>query len=114
MMRSMCIVRSHLLHVRCFSSSTLTKPALARIVATEHELSQAKSERIVDTIFDSIVETVAAGDSVRIGGFGSFDKQLYARRRGRNPNTGEEIIIPETHRPKFKSYPTFQKIVKNS
>jgi integration host factor subunit alpha len=73
-----------------------TKMTKADIVETIYEkvgLSKRESARIVDMIFDIIKGKLENGENVKISGFGSFAVRDKKARRGRNPQTGEEITI---------------------
>jgi integration host factor subunit alpha len=57
--------------------------------------SRRECANIVDTFFDTIKKTLAEGENVKISGFGNFIVKQKKARRGRNPQTGEEIEISE-------------------
>ena len=50
-----------------------------------------------------ITETLAKGERVQLVGFGTFEVRDRAERKGRNPQTREEIIIPASKAPVFKA-----------
>ena len=56
----------------------------------------------VDAVFASIQDTLAKGDKVQLIGFGNFEVRTRAARKGRNPQTGEEIEIAASKIPAFK------------
>ena len=60
------------------------------------------AEIIVDTIFDSMVDSLAQGDGIEIRGFGSLKVKDRAEREGRNPKTGESLRIPAKKLPFFR------------
>ena len=66
-------------------------------------LFQRDVERIVNTIFDEITETMARGDRVELRGFGAFSVKKRASRIGRNPRTGASVSVAEKHVPFFKT-----------
>lgn len=66
----------------------------------------------IDTVFDVIADSVAAGDNVSISGFGKFEVAERAAREGRNPATGEAIHIEASKTPKFRASSTFKAAVK--
>lgn len=68
----------------------------------------------VDTVFDVVADTVAAGDTVSIAGFGKFEVKERDARMGRNPQTGESIQISASKSPRFKASSTFKAAVKGA
>ncbi len=66
-------------------------------------LYQRDVEKIVNTIFDEIIEAMANGDRVELRGFGAFSVKKRDGRIGRNPRTGEAVTVDEKHVPFFKT-----------
>ena len=66
-------------------------------------LHQRDVERIVSTIFEEIINTMAGGDRVELRGFGAFSVKKRESRTGRNPRTGESVAVEEKHVPFFKT-----------
>jgi integration host factor subunit beta len=60
-------------------------------------------EKIVNTIFDRIIDARASGDRVELRGFGAFSVKKRDARLGRNPRTGEAVQVDEKHVPFFKT-----------
>ena len=81
---------------------TLTKADLIEEVLRITELPRKESETIVETIFDSIIESLQGGDKIEIRGFGSFRTRQRRGRIGRNPKTGEKVEVPPKKIPFFK------------
>jgi len=81
---------------------TLTKADLIEEVLRITELPRKESESIVETIFDSIIESIQKGDKIEIRGFGSFRTRQRKPRMGRNPKTGERVEVPAKKIPFFK------------
>ena len=72
----------------------MTKADIARIVYECHGgLSNREAARLVETIFDSIKARLSQREKVQITGFGTFAVREKRERRGRNPQTGEEMLI---------------------
>jgi len=71
----------------------VTKAEIASIVHDRVGLSKKESGLIVDNVLDTIRQAMSKGDSVKISGFGNFMVRSKNERRGRNPKTGEEIMI---------------------
>ncbi|MBW1734607.1 MAG: integration host factor subunit alpha [Deltaproteobacteria bacterium] len=67
-------------------------------------LSRKRAAQIVDSLFEKIKEGLARGEDVRIFGFGRFQVRFKWPRKGRNPQTGEAIIIGSRRRVSFKAY----------
>ena len=87
---------------------TISKKDIAEEIASTHDMSVAASKRVLDTALDTIVESVLEGKSVRIKGFGSFDSYMSQERMGRNPSSGEQILIPSKRRIRFKAGASFK------
>jgi integration host factor subunit alpha len=71
----------------------VTKADIASIVHDRVGLSKKESGLIVDSVLDTIRQAMSEGDSVKVSGFGNFMVRSKNERRGRNPKTGEEIMI---------------------
>jgi|TARA_B110000114_G_C15045829_1_gene379103 integration host factor subunit beta len=66
-------------------------------------LSQSDVERVISTIFEEIIKTMANGDRVELRGFGAFSVKQRSSRQGRNPRTGAAVSVEEKHVPFFKT-----------
>jgi integration host factor subunit beta len=80
----------------------MTKADLIEEVSRVVELTRKESEVIVETIFDSVVSSLRAGDKVEIRGFGSFRTRERKGRVGRNPKSGDKVEVPPKTIPFFK------------
>jgi integration host factor subunit beta len=80
----------------------MTKADLIEEVSRVVELTRKESEVIVETIFDSVVDSLKGGDKVEIRGFGSFRTRERKGRIGRNPKSGERVEVPPKTIPFFK------------
>ena len=76
---------------------------IARLVEANPHLYQRDVERIVNSIFEEITNTLAEGNRVELRGFGAFSVKHRPARVGRNPRTGETVNVPEKHVPYFKT-----------
>lgn len=76
-------------------------------LATEHSLTTACAGRFVDHIFDMIEDALIRDEVVRVYGFGVFRPKVRSPRTGRNPNTGEPIVIPAKRVVTFEVGDTF-------
>lgn len=81
------------------------------VVSEKSHFTQAEVAEIVDTVMDVIKATVASGERVNLVGFGAFECVERAERSGRNPQTGEEIVIAAFKSPKFKPSKGFKDAV---
>jgi integration host factor subunit alpha len=68
-------------------------------------LSRKRATEIVNTLFETIKKTLASGDDVRISGFGKFQVRFKWARRGRNPQTGDMIILRSRRTVTFRVSP---------
>src|SRR6202163_1041172 len=76
------------------NDSTVTKADLVEEVVRVSELPRKESEAVVETIFESIIGALKAGDRIEIRGFGSFRTRQRRGRTGRNPKTGAKVEVP--------------------
>lgn len=81
----------------------LNKMELIAAVAEKSGLTKKDAEKAVNATIESIEEALAKGDKVALVGFGTFEVRARAARKGRNPQTGEEIEIAATRIPAFKA-----------
>lgn len=80
----------------------MTKAELIEEVSKVVEMTRKDSETIVETIFDSIVNSLHKGEKIEIRGFGSFRTRQRQPRVGRNPKTGSRVEVPSKRIPFFK------------
>lgn len=81
----------------------MTKAELIDIVTEQVEgASKADVSRIYDLIFQNIEKSLKVDNRYAVGGFGTFDLKQRAARKGRNPQTGQEIDIPASKTVNFK------------
>lgn len=74
------------------------------------EKDSKRTIKILNTAFEIIKAKVVEGEKVYIRNFGTFESVDRPERKGRNPQTGEEIIISANKRVKFKSSKTFKSL----
>ena len=80
----------------------MTKAELVDEVARVVQLTKKQAETIVNIVFDSIVDSLRAGQKIELRGFGSFRLRSRKSRTGRNPKTGEKVEVPSKKIPYFK------------
>ena len=81
----------------------MNKAELISNVAEKTELTKKDSEKAVNAILEAIGAALRKGDKVQLVGFGTFEIRKRAARKGRNPQTGEEINIAAAKVPVFKA-----------
>jgi len=67
---------------------------IAEAVWNKTDISKSRSVQIVETLFETIKVTLESGEDVLISGFGKFSARHKQERRGRNPHTGEPLMLP--------------------
>lgn len=90
----------------------MNKKELINVVAETAGLSKKDVTVVVDAVFDAIAEALKKGESVNISGHGKYEVRERAARKGRNPQTGEEMEIPASKVPAFKPAKSLRDAVK--
>lgn len=86
------------------SGDDMIRSELIQVIADENpHLYQRDVERIVNTLFEEIINAMASGDRVELRGFGAFSVKKRDARTGRNPRTGESVEVEEKYVPFFKT-----------
>ena len=80
----------------------MTKAELVEEVARTTQLTKKHAELIVNTVFESIVNSLKDGEKIELRGFGSFRIRQRGPRIGRNPKTGAKVHVPSKRIPYFK------------
>ena len=89
----------------------MNKTELIKKVAAANELTQKDAAAIVNCVFDSIMDSLAAREPVTIFGFGNFSCKHRDARKGRNPATGKTMKIAASNTPVFKAAKVFKEKV---
>ena len=71
----------------------MTKADIVEKIHTTTGLSKKDSAAMMESVFAIMKESLEAGESIKVSGFGSFEVRQKEARRGRNPQTGEAITI---------------------
>ena len=91
----------------------MNKTELVKTISNNIEGATQKDVCVVlDTFMDVVKDTLVNGDKIALTGFGTFEVAERAARKGRNPKTGEEIMIPASKAPKFKAGKALKDAVK--
>ena len=79
----------------------MNKTELVAAVAEQAGLSKKDAEAAVKAFTDVVAEALKAGDKIQLVGFGTFEVSERAAREGRNPRTGETMVIEDWHLCRF-------------
>lgn len=89
----------------------MNKSELVANVAEKTGLTKKDAEKAVGAVFETISETLVAGEKVQLIGFGTFEVRDRKERQGQNPQTKKPIVIPATKVPAFKAGKTLKEAV---
>jgi len=89
----------------------MNKAELIAQVSEKSDMTKKDAEKAVSALLSTIEEALAGGDKVQLVGFGTFEVRERAARKGRNPQTGEEIEIAAARVPVFKPGKSLREIV---
>lgn len=81
----------------------MNKTDLVNNIAKETGFTKKDTQQVVDLVFDNMRDSLSKGEKVQVIDFGTFEIRKRSARKGRNPQTGEEINIPEHNTPSFKA-----------
>ncbi len=81
----------------------MNKQELVANVAEQASLTKKDAEKAVNAVFETIENALSEGDRIQLIGFGTFEVKDRKARKGRNPQTGDEIEIAASRMPVFKA-----------
>ncbi|WP_105616718.1 HU family DNA-binding protein [Vallitalea okinawensis] len=81
----------------------MNKSELVAAMAAKTELSKKDAERALKAFEEVVTEELTQGGKIQLVGFGTFDVTERAARKGRNPQTGEEMEIAASKAPRFRA-----------
>lgn len=90
------------------SEEVFKKADLVQAVSEMTDQPKTVTEKMVNSALSVIIDQVAAGKKVQLAGFGNFAPKERAARKGRNPQTGEELDIPASTSPGFTASKAFK------
>jgi DNA-binding protein HU-beta len=90
----------------------MNKTELVKAVSTQAELTQKDAAKVIDALLETISNTLAKEEKIQLIGFGTFEVRERSARKGRNPQTGEEIDIAASKVPAFKPGKELKEAVK--
>ena len=89
----------------------MNKGELIDVIASTTNVTKKEADAILTALVDTIVSEVSLGNKVSLVGFGSFERRERKAREGRNPKTGEKMLIPATRVPAFSPGKLFKEKV---
>lgn len=89
----------------------MNKSELIAAIAAKTGETKKNAEASLNAFIDVVTESLVKGDKVQLVGFGSFEVRKRAARKGRNPQTKEEIKIPASKAPVFKAGKALKELV---
>ena len=89
----------------------MNKGELVDKVAEKAAVTKKQADAVITATIESIMEAVSGGDKVTLVGFGSFEPRERKAREGRNPKTGDTMLIPATKVPAFSAGKLFKEMV---
>lgn len=90
----------------------MNKTELMEVLAEKSGATKLLTEKVINAYLETVMDTVAKGDTVSLVGFGAFSKVHRNARTGRNPANGQTIQLPATELPKFVPGKIFKDKVK--
>jgi len=90
----------------------MNKMGLVDAVHLKLNSTKKMAEDAVDTVFDTIMQTLSKGEEINVAGFGAFVTKQRSARMGVNPRTGAKIQVPATVTPKFRAGKALKEAVK--
>ncbi len=79
----------------------MTKTELIRDIAARAGITQVRATIVLDTLLASLTDVMVANDAITLAGLGTFKLSQHKERAGRNPATGEKLLIPARKMPRF-------------
>ena len=81
----------------------MNKSELVAAISVKTNETKKVTEETLNAFIEVVTETLKKGDKIQLVGFGTYEAKSRAARKGRNPQTGEEIKIPASKVPSFKA-----------
>jgi integration host factor subunit alpha len=89
----------------------MTKADIVNLVFEKVGLPKNEAQEMVETVFDTIKQTLIAGESIKISGFGTFNVRKKNSRIGRNPKTKQEVEITPRRVVTFKASDQIKELI---
>ena len=88
-----------------------TKADMVKIICEKMDFASKESTKLVEQLFEIMKETLEGGEKIKISGFGNFVIRAKRPRKGRNPKTGQEIVILGRRVVTFKPSSVLRKVL---
>jgi integration host factor subunit alpha len=92
---------------------TLTKADLKELIHKNHDIPRSESSEIIETLLEIIKRTLESGEDVMVSGFGKFCIKAKKERKGRNPATGDDLMLESRRVVLFRCSPVLRDKVNN-
>jgi integration host factor subunit alpha len=92
---------------------TLTKADLKELIHKDHDIPRNESSEIIETLLEIIKRTLESGEDVMVSGFGKFCIKAKKERKGRNPATGDDLMLESRRVVLFRCSPVLRDKVNN-
>ena len=86
----------------------MNKGELVDRISQRATVTKKQADAVLSAAIETIMDAVSEGDKVTLVGFGSFERRHRKEREGRNPKTGDKMLIPETQVPAFSAGKLFK------
>lgn len=90
----------------------MNKTEIVKAIAEKNDIEKKVAESVIETFIQEITQALINREKVSIHGFGSFESRKRDARTARNPQTGEDIQVPEHFVPAFKAAKALREAVK--
>jgi integration host factor subunit alpha len=90
---------------------TLTKAMIVEAIGEQNGNTKNESKEMVETLLEIMKRTLESGEDVMISGFGKFHVQQKTKRRGRNPATGDDMILDARRIVTFKCSANLRELI---
>jgi integration host factor subunit alpha len=100
------------IEIEDIGAQTLTKADLAELLFEQIGLNKREGKEMVETFFDIISKKLVDGTDVKISDFAAFEVRTKASRPGRNPRTGEKVIVKARRVVTFRAGPNLKERIR--
>lgn len=81
----------------------MTKAELIAAIAEKGDYSKKEAEKALNSVIDTITDSLKSGDKISLVGFGTFEVRSRSEKTAINPRTKEKIVVPAKKVPAFKA-----------